>query len=38
MLFFDTRKAARTFATKSDNYKVIDNDTTAKKRWGVKVL
>jgi hypothetical protein len=38
MFFFNTRKLAREFANKNPNYKLVDNGTFAKKRWGVKTL
>ena len=40
MLYFPTRTKARTFATKVDRFKTVDNgaDSVAGRRWGVKVL
>lgn len=38
MLFFPNRKLAREFAARSERYKVVDNGTSAKNRWGVKFL
>lgn len=36
-LFFPTRTAARQFASKSDNKKVIDNGKESAKRWAVSL-
>jgi len=38
MFYFPTRKLARAFASKNENYKLVDNGTFADKRWAVKVL
>lgn len=40
MLYFPTRTKARTFASKADSYKAVDNgaESATGRRWGVKVL
>ena len=41
MLYFSTRRLARSFAAKRDSYKVVDCKGAVSltgKRWGVKVL
>lgn len=38
MLFFKTRKLAREFARKREQYKVVDFGKDADRRWAVKVL
>lgn len=37
MFFFSNRAAARSFKSKNEAYKLVDNGPAASKRWAVKV-